>query len=93
MDKSEGRETRKKVLAVAQPRGDGGWTMLVAADSEKGEDLEGAQLGITDALGVGSKGRRTIENDSWMFDLDNGRHGVFLPRLGKACWGARCEWV
>lgn len=93
MDKSEGREIRKKVLVVAQLRGDGGWIMFVVVDSEKGEDLEGVQLGIIDVLGVGSKGRRIIENDFWMFDLDNGRYGVFFFRLGKVCWGARCEWV
>lgn len=54
-------------------------------------DLKVRRLGIIDALGVGSKRKRAIKDDSQVFDLDNRMHGIFFPGLGRVCW--RKMWV
>ena len=45
--------------------------------------MEVGQLGITDALGVGSKGNRAIKDDSQMFDVDNRMHGGIFSWVGE----------
>ena len=52
----------------------------------KGVDLKVRQLGIIDALGVESKRKRAIKEDSQVFDLDNRMHRIFFPGLGRVCW-------
>ena len=42
----------------------------------KGVDLKVRQLGIIDALGVESKRKRAIKEDSQVFDLDNRMHRI-----------------
>lgn len=54
-------------------------------------DLKVRQLGIIDALGVGSKRKRAIKENSQVFGLDNRMQGIFFPGLGRVCWSKM--WV